>query len=114
MMYKSSTTQKTLLLGRREIEGLLSMSEALEVVENAFNLEAQGKAIMPPKIYLDLPQYHGDFRAMPAYIDGSAGVKWVSVYPNNQRYNLPAVMATIILCEPNTGFPLAIMDGTHY
>jgi alanine dehydrogenase len=50
---------------------------------------------------------------MPAYIDGAAGVKWVSVYPNNWRQNLPSIMATIILCDPNTGCPLAIMDGTH-
>ena len=68
---------------------------------------------MPCKIYLDLPQYHGDFRAMPAYIDGSAGMKWVSVYPDNRQYNLPAVMALIILSDPNDSYPLAIMDGTH-
>ena len=104
---------KTILLSRGEIEQQLSMTEVLGVVENAFKLKAQGKAIMPCKIYLDLPQYHGDFRAMPAYIDGSAGVKWVSVYPDNHRYNLPAVMALIILSDPNDSYPLAIMDGTH-
>jgi alanine dehydrogenase len=40
-------------------------------------------------------------------------VKWVSVYPNNWRQNLPSVMATIILCDANTGCPLAVMDGTY-
>lgn len=104
---------KTILLSRDDIEKQLSMTEVLEVVENAFKLKAQGKAIMPCKIYLDLPQYHGDFRAMPAYIDGSAGMKWVSVYPDNRQYNLPAVMALIILSDPNDSYPLAIMDGTH-
>jgi len=110
---RKSKTLKTLLLSRREVEQQLSMAEILEVVENAFKLKAQGKAIMPCKIYLELPEYHGDFRAMPAYIDGSAGMKWVSVYPNNRQYNLPAVMAMIILCDPNNSYPLAIMDGTH-
>jgi len=105
--------RKTLLISRSEIEQQLSMTEALEAVENAFKLKAQGKAIMPSKIYLELPEYNGDFRAMPAYIAGSAGMKWVSVYPNNRQYNLPAVMAMIILCDPNTSYPLAIMDGTH-
>jgi len=89
------------------------MAEVLEVVDNAFKLKAQGKVIMPCKIYLELPEYHGDFRAMPAYIDGNAGMKWVSVYPNNCQYNLPVVMAMIILCDPNNSLPLAIMDGTH-
>ena len=106
-------TLKTLLLGRREIEELLGMSEVLKVVENAFKLKAQGKTIMPPKIYLNLSEYQGDYRAMPAYIDGSAGVKWVSRYQNNRKYNLPAVMAIITLCDPNTGYPLVIMDGTY-
>lgn len=105
--------RKTLLLSRHEIEQQLSMKEVLEVVENAFKLKAQGKAIMPCKIYLDLPQYHGDFRAMPAYIDGSSGMKWVSVYPDNRQYNLPVVMALIILSNPNNSYPLAVMDGTY-
>jgi len=109
----SSGVSKTLLLGKRQVEELLDMDEVLEAVENAFRLKAQGKAIMPPKIYLELPEFNGDFRAMPAYIDGAAGMKWVSVYPDNQRYHLPAVMATIILCDPHTSYPLAIMDGTY-
>ena len=41
-----------------------------------------------------------------------AGVKWVSSYPENSRVGLPSVLATIILCDPETSFPLAIMDGT--
>ncbi len=110
---EGSGMRQTLLIGREEVKNLLGMTETLRIVEKAFVLKAQGKAIMPCKIYLDLPEYHGDFRAMPAYIDGSAGMKWVSVYPDNRKYNLPAVMALIILCDPNTSYPLAIMDGTH-
>jgi len=112
-MNEDSTVPKVLILGRSEIEELLSMEEALKAVEHSFKLKVEGGAIMPPKLYLDLPEYQGDFRAMPAYIDGTAGLKWVSVYPNNWRQNLPSVMATIILCDPNTGYPLAIMDGTY-
>ncbi len=102
-----------LLLGGREVEELLSMSEALKAVEYAFKLEAEGKTIMPPKIYLELSEHQGDFRAMLAYLDGSAGIKWVSVYPGNAEQGLPTVMATIILCDPNDGCPLAIMEGTY-
>jgi len=104
---------KVLVLSRREIEEFLSMGEVLKAVEHAFKLQAEGKIIMPPKLYLNLPEYQGDFRAMPAYIDGSAGIKWVSVYPDNRSYSLPSVMATIILCDPKNGYPLAIMDGTY-
>ncbi len=96
-----------------EVEKWLSMKEALEVVERAFKLDAEGVVIMPPKLYLDLPQYHGDFRAMPAYADNAAGLKWVSVYPNNVANHLQTVVATIIYSDPKTGYPLAIMDGTY-
>jgi alanine dehydrogenase len=102
-----------LFLNRREIEKNLNMDEVLKAVEYAFKLEGEGQVIMPPKLYLDLPKYQGDFRAMPAYANGSVGLKWVSVYPNNWRNNLESVVATIILSDPQTGYPLAIMDGTH-
>ena len=110
---RGEEARRTLLLSRNEIERHFGMAEALEAVENAFRLRAQGKAVMPAKIYLELPEYNGDFRAMPACIGGSAGMKWVSVYPGNHRYGLPAVTALIILCDPDTGYPLAVMDGTH-
>lgn len=109
----SSSVHKVLILARHEVQELFSMSEALEAVEYAFKLEAEGKVIMPPKLYLNLPTYEGNFRAMPAYINGSVGIKWVSVYPNNCKFNLPTILATIILCDPETGCPLAIMDGTY-
>lgn len=112
-MNEDFTAPEVLLIGGSEIEELLSMGEALKAVEHSFRLKAEGGTIMPPKLYLDLPQCKGDFRAMPVYIDGSAGVKWVSVYPDNWRQNLPSIVATIILCDPNTGYPLSIMDGTY-
>jgi alanine dehydrogenase len=109
----SSTIPEVLILSRSDIEELLSMNEALKAVEYSFKLKAEGRIIMPTKSYLNLPEYGGDFRVMPAYIDGAAGVKWVSVYPNNRRQNLPSVIATIIMCNPYTGCPFAIMDGTY-
>ena len=108
-----ATKLKTLVIVRHEVEQLLDVNEALQAVEGAFKLKSQGKSIMPAKIYLNIPEYQGDYRAMPAYINGIAGLKWVSTYPNNRQYNLPNVMATIILSDPDTGYPLAIMDGTY-
>ena len=68
---------------------------------------------MPSKIYLNLfSQYKGDFRAMPAYVNGACGIKWVSVYPDNAPQGLKTVLGIIIYSDPETGYPLAIMDGT--
>jgi alanine dehydrogenase len=70
---------------------------------------------MPAKIYLDLPEFKGDFRAMPAYIPSlrAAGVKWVSSHSANPEKGLPAVIAVLILSDPETAEPLAVMDATH-
>jgi alanine dehydrogenase len=101
------------IVSRVVVETILCMNDTLPIIERVFRLRAEGHVLMPPKLYLNLPQFQGDFRAMPAYVDDNAGMKWVSGYPNNHRYNLPGVMATIILCDPQTGRPLAIMDGTY-
>ncbi len=104
----------TLLLTRSEVRQLLDMEMALAAVDAAFLAHGRGEARMPSKIYLDLPEYHGDFRAMPAYIPGlkSAGMKWVSSYTANPSKGLPAVIAVFILSDPETAEPLAIMDAT--
>ena len=84
------------------------------MVEQAFKAQAEGRVQMPAKIYIHLNRYHGDFRAMPAYIEGmeACGIKWVNVHPENKKHKLPAVMALIVLSDSKTGLPLAIMDGT--
>jgi len=106
---------KVLLLSRAEIQDLLSMSEVIAAVEEAFRAKGLGKVQMPPKSYVNFERYGGDFRVMPAYLEemGAAGVKIVNVHPKNPKEHcLPTVMATIILLDPATGAPLTIMDGT--
>ena len=62
---------------------LYSVELGLSAVERAFPAHGRGDALMPPKVYLSLPKYDGDFRAMPAFLDGAAGVKWVNAHPRN-------------------------------
>jgi alanine dehydrogenase len=101
----------TLLLDRNAVKTLLRMSDVIDVVEEAFRMCGEGRGKMPPKVYLALEQ--GDFRAMPAALPGCAGVKWVNVHPQNPSRGLPSVMAILIYSDPETGYPLAIMDATE-
>ena len=103
---------QTRLLTQSDVLACVSMQEAITAVESAFRHYALGQASMPPKIYLDVPG-SGDFRAMPACIGNKAGIKWVSVHPQNpKQHNLPTVMATLILNDAHNAHPLAIMDAT--
>ncbi len=105
---------KTLVLTQSEVLSVLTMEKAVAAVEAAFAAHGRGEALMPPKVYLDLSKYAGDFRAMPAYAEGSAGVKWVNCHPKNrERHGLPTVLGMYILSDPDTAQPLAVMDATY-
>ena len=101
----------TLLLDRKAVNTMMNMPDVLNVVEEAFRMWGEGKGNMPAKAYLLVE--HGDFRAMPAALPGCAGMKWVNAHPLNQSRNLPSVMAVMIYNDPETGYPLAIMDATE-
>ena len=103
----------TLVLARRDIERLIGMPAVLRVVERAFVAQARGATSMPPKVYLNLPG-GADFRAMPAYLahPAACGMKWVNVHPRNGSKGLPTVMAVVVINDPATGFPLAVLEGS--
>ena len=109
---------QTLLLNGEDVDENARMDRVIEAVEGAFAAYERGDAQMPPKSYIDLPEYNGDFRSMPAYMDAgdwdAAGIKWVNVHTDNPAdHDLPTVMGTMVYSDPETAFPLAIMDGTE-
>ena len=71
----------TLILTRRDVKRVLTMELALEAVELAFAHHGRDEVRMPPKVYLDLPEFHGDFRAMPAYLPAAHAA---STQPDNK------------------------------
>jgi alanine dehydrogenase len=108
---------QTLLLDPDDVSESAQMGEIIDAVAGAFAADARGDTQMPAKSYIDLPQYNGDFRSMPAYIDAgdweAAGIKWVNSHPDNpSTHDLPTVMGTMIYSDPETAFPLAMIDGT--
>ncbi|KAB1197310.1 MULTISPECIES: ornithine cyclodeaminase family protein [Haloferax] len=108
----------TLLLNKDDVNENVQMPELISAIEDAFAAYETGDAQMPPKSYIDLPEYNGDFRSMPAYLDAgdwdAAGIKWVNVHPDNgDKFGLPTVMGTMIYSDPENAFPLALLDGTE-
>jgi alanine dehydrogenase len=106
----------TLVLTATDIDDCAPLPAVIDAVEAAFAAAARGASKMPAKSYVDLPQYNGDFRSMPAYVDAgdwdAAGVKWVNVHPDNPDRGLPTVMGTYVYSDPETAVPLALMDAT--
>lgn len=106
--------QPLLYLSRADIEGLaLPMGQIIDALEQMFREKGAGRVEMPPK-----PGIHtrpdAFIHAMPAYIPslGAAGIKWISGYPENHRKGLPYITGLLILNDPETGVPIAVMDAT--
>jgi alanine dehydrogenase len=109
--------RKTLILGRAEMIGLLSPGEYNDCVEQAYRMHGEGRYYMDPKGHIVLDRFPGEWEAMPSYIEEphAAACKWVSIREKNrERFNLPTVFSILIYTEPETGFPLAIVDGSYH
>lgn len=106
-----------LYLSRADVEAArVPMAAIIERLEDAFREKGHGKVEMPPKpgIHPGPPGSDNFIHAMPAHIGsmGAAGVKWVSGFPGNEKRGLPYISGLLILNDPETGLPVAVMDAT--
>jgi ornithine cyclodeaminase/alanine dehydrogenase-like protein (mu-crystallin family) len=105
-------SDKLLYLSQADVASAgLTMAEIITALERMFHEKGGGRVEMPPK-----PGIHtmpdAFIHAMPAYIPAlkSAGIKWVGGYPENHERGLPYITGLLILNDPETGIPLAVMD----
>ena len=100
-----------LVLGRKELERLLTPAAVIRAVESAFARYARGEATVPSRLALTAEE-GGLLLLMPSALAGTAlGAKLVSVYPKNRERGLPTIFATYVLMEPGTGRPLVLLEG---
>ena len=108
--------RKLRLLRSSDIDGALGMVDVIHRVEQAFAQRGRGRSEMPAKTYLHFEQHEGVLLIMPGALPAmdAAGVKLISVHKRNAAdYNLPTLLATIVLLSPDTGEPVCIMDGNY-
>lgn len=103
---------KTLIVPKKLVDKYFTMKEAIKAVETAYSEFSKGRTQMPPKKYMYFDK--GDLRTMPAsFCDTpAAGMKSVNVHPENPKIGLPSVMGIIELVDKETGYPIALLDGT--
>jgi ornithine cyclodeaminase/alanine dehydrogenase len=104
-----------LLLSKKDVAGLLTIEDAIVAVEEAFRQLAMGNVTMPQRTAIRMPERHGLQLGMPAYIGGSVdalALKVVTVYPENPaKHGMPTTIGILLLNDPATGQPLAVMDA---
>jgi alanine dehydrogenase len=117
MATESWRNRKTLILSRTDMMGLVTPAEYVACVEQAYRMHGEGRYYMDPKGHIVLDQYPGEWEAMPSYIEEpeAAACKWVSIREQNrERFDLPTVFSILVYTHPETGFPLAICDGSYH
>jgi ornithine cyclodeaminase/alanine dehydrogenase len=110
----SNPSRELLFLSNADIETInLPMVDVIACVEQAFRDKGERHYEMPPKPGIH-PKADAFIHAMPAYLPKmrAAGIKWISGFPENVKHGLPYITGLIVLNDPDTGIPLAVMDAS--
>ncbi|MGQ9801871.1 MAG: ornithine cyclodeaminase family protein [Candidatus Saccharicenans sp.] len=103
------------LLNRDDLKQLLSMKEAIELVEKGFLWLHQKKVLMPPRAVIPTTYHDGSLLFMPVVIGEEKPflvTKIITVYPDNQQlFGQPALQGFTLIFEAENGTPVAMMDA---
>ena len=104
-----------LLLSEKQVQDLIDIDELIATLEQAHIQYSTGRAVMPVRLVVPLPQIHGRITSMPGFLndDNALGMKVVTYFQENLRRGLPAILATIMLFSAETGKMIAAMDGSY-
>ncbi len=105
-----------LILNADDVRRCLPMSECIAAMKQAFGLLGEGRAVVPLRAQLPVAPHSGITLVMPAFVDGGEGpdaltVKVVSVFDNNPSKGLARIQAVVLVLEPRTAEPLALLEG---
>jgi ornithine cyclodeaminase len=90
----------------------IDWNSTTNVVLEAIKCMDEGDFAQPVKPYLRYRNVKNRIIAMPAFVGGEinmAGIKWIASFPDNIRRHLPRAHCVVILNDPETGEPLAII-----
>ena len=106
-----------LLLNAENVRTALPMKEAIEAMRHAFVALTEGRVDAPARAHIDIDQHDGVTLVMPALLkddDSSAlAVKVVSLFEGNHAKGLARIQASVLMFEPDTGRPMALLDGAE-
>jgi alanine dehydrogenase len=104
-----------LILSKADLEQVLTMPEMIVSLEDAFKDLTQGRTMKIARSTVTLAKEGGWIGIMPAYLPNQKAfaTKIITLYNGNLERGLPAILATVILNDPDTGRVLSIMDGAQ-
>jgi ornithine cyclodeaminase/alanine dehydrogenase-like protein (mu-crystallin family) len=100
-----------LFLDEQQVRKHLRMEELIPAMEKALRDFSAGKVTQPVRQVISVDPPGGFYGMMPALTPEGLGQKIVTFYPPNAERGIPTHMAIILLNDPQTGAPLAVIDG---
>ena len=100
-----------IFLDEKQVQDRLEMADLIPAMEKALIDFSSGRVIQPVRQVISIDPPGGFYGIMPALTPEGLGQKIVTFYPPNADKGIPTHMALIVLNDPQTGAPLAIMDG---
>jgi ornithine cyclodeaminase/alanine dehydrogenase-like protein (mu-crystallin family) len=100
-----------LFLDEEQVRKHLRMADLIPAMEKALIDFSAGKVTQPVRQVIAIDPPGGFYGMMPALTPEGLGQKIVTFYPPNAEKGIATHMATILLNDPKTGAPLAVMDG---
>jgi len=106
-----------LVLNGAEVTRLLPIRDCIQVMRDALAALARGKALVPLRMVMRMPDASGFLGLMPGHIapdggrEGALGMKAVSVFPGNASRGIDTHQGAVLLFEADTGRLSAVMDG---
>jgi len=91
------------------VRGLLDPDKLLFALRQALIDLALGRVTQPLRSTMAVGE--GVLFLKPACTDTALAVKLITLFPGNPSRHLPTLMSTIVLMEPSTGRPLAVLNG---
>ncbi len=109
---RGDASDGVLVLTADDVGAALPVEAAIVAQREAFRQLWSGAAVVPPRTVLDVPG--GTSLFMPGVLAEApvAGLKVVSVIPGNPARGLSPVLGAVLLLDPDTGRPTALMDAT--
>src|SRR3954469_22591478 len=104
-------TDQPLFLNQQQVREHLRMADLIPAMEKALVDFSAGRVTQPVRSIVSIDPPGGFFGLMLALTPNGLGLKAVTFYPSNAERGIPTHMATIFLVDPETGTPLAVMDG---
>jgi ornithine cyclodeaminase/alanine dehydrogenase-like protein (mu-crystallin family) len=103
-----------LVLSRAEVEAVLDLDQLVDALAAAHADLSAGRASMPTRIAARVDQRDAALLAMPAYLPsaGALTTKLVTLFPQNEGTTTPTHQAVVLVFDPETGTPQALLDGT--